>query len=165
MSEKTIGTAAFVGALEYLMKETFLGSPAGEGSAYLDREIGVMSTIGSISAREASMEINDTTIAAQTEHTKFYIDRLCEFLRGRTERVNWEQSWLIEQVNETEWDALRAAVADSYERLKVCLAEDREWNDDQIGESLGILAHTAYHLGGIRQMMKTAIARRADEEL
>lgn len=165
MSEKTIARDAFVGALEYLMRETFLGSPAGEGSAYLDREIGMMSTIGSVSAAEASMEINGTTIAAQTEHTKFYIDRLCEFLRGRTERVDWEQSWLIEEVNDAEWDALRDAVGASYERLKICLAEDRVWEFDRVGEALGILAHTAYHLGGIRQLMKAAIAIRAQEEL
>ena len=35
---------------------------------------------------------------------KFYLDRLCEFMQGRTEPVKWEQSWLIETVNEEEWD-------------------------------------------------------------
>jgi hypothetical protein len=165
MSEKTIACDSFVSALEYLMKETFVGSPVGEGSAYLDRRVGVVLTLGEISAADASMEINGTTIAAQTEHSKFYLDRLCEFLRGRTERVDWEQSWLIEEVNDAEWDALRDAVVASYERTLVCLSEDREWGKDQIGEALGMLAHTAYHLGGIRQLMKATNAVRASEEL
>lgn len=137
-----------------ILRETFEGSPEGKPSAYLDRGIGFIKTIEGLSAEQVSNKIGETTIAAQTEHAKFYLDRLCEFMKGRTEKVNWEQSWLIETVNETEWNALRDSVKKSYENVLQTFAEIETWNQDNIGDAVAIIAHTAYHLGGIRQIAK-----------
>ena len=145
----------FVGAVAYMLRESFEGSPEGQASAYLDRGIGFFSTIGAVSAEAASREFKGTTIAAQTEHAKFYLDRLCEFINGRTERVNWEDSWLIETVNEAEWDALRSTVTKSYESALRCLASVEDWTEDRTGMAIGLVAHTAYHLGAIRQIAKS----------
>jgi len=137
-----------------ILRETFEGSPEGQGSAYLDRRIGIFPMLENLSAEQVSREINETTIAAQTEHAKFYLDRLCEFMNGRTEPVNWEQSWLIETVNDAEWNALREAVRKSYENVLRTFAEIETWNQDNIGDAIAIIAHTAYHLGAIRQLIK-----------
>jgi len=145
----------FVEAAAYLLRETFEGSPEGVPSAYLDRGIGFFSTLRDISADQASREIGSTTIAAQTEHAKFYLDRLCEFISGRTERVNWEDSWLIETVNETEWNALRETLRNSYTDAIKCLASNRDWNTTKSGMAMGLIAHSAYHLGAIRQLTKS----------
>ena len=143
----------FTNSVLYLLKETFEGSGK-EGSAYLDRVVGVFTTLDALSAEEVSRRINGITIAAHTEHFKFYLDRLCEFIRGRTEAVNWEQSWLIEEVNETEWNALRGVVRKAYENVLLTFAEVETWNQDNIGDAVAIVAHTAYHLGAIRQLAK-----------
>ena len=145
----------FAGAVAYLLRETFEGSPEGQPSAYLDRGIGFFSTLDSLSAAQVSTEFTGTTIAAQTEHAKFYLDRLCEFINGRTERVNWDDSWLIETVNDTEWDALRSTVRGSYENALRCVAAVEEWTEDRTGMAIGIVAHTSYHLGAIRQIAKS----------
>jgi hypothetical protein len=145
---------AFLKSLVYLLRETFEGSPV-EGSAYLDRGVGFLNTVAEIDADGASADFFGTTVAAQTEHAKFYLDRLCEFINGRTEKVNWDHSWLIEDVDRTEWDALRDGVRSSYEKTMQCLAGVDEWSEKQVGLGLGILAHTAYHLGSIRQIAKT----------
>src|SRR5260221_2228653 len=146
-----IPKATFVESVAYLLRETFEGSPAGQPSAYLDRGVGIFSTLSDLTAENASRETMDMTIAAQTEHAKFYLDRLCEFIGGRTERVNWDDSWLIEIVNENEWDALRASVRNTYENTLKCLAGVESWNELQIGMAIGLVAHTSYHLGAIRQ--------------
>ena len=143
----------FLKPLMFLLHETFEGSPA-TGSAYLDRSVGVFSTLEKLSAEQVSRETGGITIAAHTEHLKFYLDRLCEFIGGRTEKVDWEQSWLIDDVNEIEWDALRGGVKKSYENLLRCLAEVADWKEDKTALAMGILAHTAYHLGAVRQMAK-----------
>lgn len=137
-----------------ILRETFEGSPEGQGSAFLDHGIGVLPTINKLSAEQVSREINETTVAAHTEHAKFYLDRLCEFMKGRIEKVNWEQSWLIETVNDEEWNALRDAVRKSYENVLRTFAEVETWNQDNIGDAVAIIAHTAYHLGAIRQIAK-----------
>lgn len=123
-------------------------------SAYLDRGVGVFITLDSVTAEQASKDHFGTTIAAQTEHAKFYLDRMCEFINGRTENVNWEDSWLIETVNDAEWDALRMAVRASYESTLRCLAGVEDWSEDRVGEAMAMVAHTAYHLGAIRQIAK-----------
>lgn len=137
-----------------ILRETFEGSPEGQPSAYLDRGVGFIKTIENLSAEQVSKNIGETTIAAQTEHAKFYLDRLSEFMTGRTESVNWEQSWLIETVNETEWDALREAVKKSYENVLRTIARIETWDGSNVGDPVAIIAHTAYHLGAIRQMVK-----------
>ena len=144
-----------VGGVAYLLRETFEGSPDGQASAYLDRGVGFFTTLDKLSAENASREFSGTTVAAQTEHAKFYLDRLCEFISGRTERVNWEDSWLIETVNDAEWDALRQTVRKSYENVLRCLAAVDDWTEDRTGMAIGMVAHTAYHLGAIRQISKT----------
>jgi hypothetical protein len=150
----TIEKQKFVGSLAYLLRETFEGSPEGQMSAYLDHGTGFFSTLGKVSAAQASQDISEMTIAAQTEHAKFYLDRLCEYLNGRTEPVRWEDSWLIETVNDTEWDSLREGVKKSYESALRCIAELDSWNEMQTGMAIGMIAHSAYHLGAIRQLAK-----------
>lgn len=152
--ENGIPTQQFAGAIAYLLRESFEGSPEGQPSAYLDRGNGFFSTLDGLSAADASTEFEGTTIAAQTEHAKFYLDRLCEFINGRTERVNWEDSWLIETVNDTEWDGLRLSVRKSYKNTLECIASIADWNEQRTGMAVGMIAHTAYHLGAIRQIAK-----------
>src|SRR5687767_10103340 len=125
----------FAESIAYLLRESFEGTPDGLPNVYLDRGVGFFVTLADVSASAASKEFHGTTIAAQTEHAKFYLDRLCEFMAGRTEKVNWEDSWLIETVNDTEWDALRTTVKASYENTLRCLASVEDWSEDQIGRA------------------------------
>ncbi|MFZ1701702.1 MAG: hypothetical protein WBO10_12595 [Pyrinomonadaceae bacterium] len=150
----SIARKQFVEAAAYLLRETFEGSPEGQPSAYLDRGVGIFITLNDLSAEAASKDVHGTTVAAHTEHAKFYLDRLCEYINGRKESVNWEDSWLIESVNGAEWDALRASARNSYEKALRCLAQDRVWSEMQVGMAMGLIAHSAYHLGAIRQMVK-----------
>ena len=152
--DDSITKQQFTAAVAYLLRESFEGSPEGQPSAYLDRGIGLFITLNELSALSASKDVNGTTIAAQTEHAKFYLDRLCEFINGRTERVNWEDSWLIETVNDAEWDALRESVKRAYENVLRCLASVEGWTEDRTGMAIGMVAHTAYHLGAVRQIAK-----------
>ena len=154
MDKNFIAKDHFLKDVLLILRETFEGSPEGQGSAYLDRGIGFVAVIEQLSAEQVSQRKNETTIAAQTEHAKFYLDRICEFMTGKTEKVNWEQSWLIETVNETEWNALRDSVKKSYENVLRTFAEIETWNQDNIGHAVSIIAHTAYHLGAIRQIAK-----------
>ncbi len=154
MNNDTIMTTDFLKDLLIVLHEAFEGSPPGAGSAFLDQGIGVLPTLDEIDYEMASDLSLGTSIAAHTEHSKFYIDRLCEFMTGRQETVNWEQSWLIETVNEEEWNILRKGVRKSYEKLLHVIAEIKIWNLDNIGDPIAVIAHTAYHLGAIRHALK-----------
>lgn len=152
--QNKISKLYFLESIAYMLRETFEGSPVGMPSAFLDRGAGFFITIDGLSADEASENRSGTTIAAQTEHAKFYLDRMFEFINGRTEQVNWEDSWLIETVNEAEWAALRDSTRRSYENSLRCIAAVDEWTQERVGEAIAMVAHTAYHLGAIRQLAK-----------
>lgn len=150
----TIKRDDFLKDVLYILRETFEGAPKGQGSAYLDQGAGVFNTLEKLTAAEVSAEGGKTSVVAHVEHTKFYLDRLVEFIEGRTEKVNWEQSWLITSVNDEEWNILREGMTKSYENVLRCLAKVETWDQENIGEAISIIAHTAYHLGAIRQMVK-----------
>jgi hypothetical protein len=158
----SIDQKAFVESIAYLLRETFEGSPEGQGSAYLDHGTGVFSTIETLSAADVSRDIAGTSIVAQLEHAKFYLDRICEFMGGRTEKVNWEDSWLIEEVTDEEWSALKLTLRSSYENVLLCVAGTEAWDEGRVGMAIGMVAHTAYHLGAIRQLAKRDESENSD---
>ncbi len=152
--KNSINKDDFLRDVLFILRETFEGSPEGQPSAYLDKGAGVFATLAGLSAEEVSTQVNSTSVAAHTEHAKFYLDRLVEFIEGRTEKVHWEQSWLIETVSIEEWDILRTGLKKSYDGVLRCFAEIENWNEEALGGAIAIIAHTAYHLGAIRQIAK-----------
>jgi DNA/RNA-binding domain of Phe-tRNA-synthetase-like protein len=57
-------------------------------------------------------------------------------------------------VSSEEWAALKETVTKSYENVLLCIAGTDGWSEDQVGMAIGMVAHTAYHLGAIRQLAK-----------
>ena len=57
-------------------------------------------------------------------------------------------------MNDAEWEALRHDLRGSYEALLRTLSSLEAWGDDEIGDGMAIVVHTAYHLGAIRQGLK-----------
>lgn len=137
-----------------LLKETFEGSPP-EGSHYLDREVGVLNTIEKISAQNASRLIGGATVAAHLEHSRFYLEILPEFMNGRTEKIDWNESWLVKTVDEAQWNLLKENVQRNYEKVAEMFQTIAVWDDEKVGGAMAIVVHTAYHLGAMRQIMKS----------
>ena len=157
MSE-TIVTKDFVGNLFTLLVETF-ESPPRPGSAYLDQKAGLFDTLDTISAEQASRPITEggTSIAAQVEHTRFYLDAIEQFMNGRTEKVDWQESWQLEQVTPEAWERLKRDLKAAYESVTARFKSIEAWGDDEIGDSMAIVVHTAYHLGAIRQIVRVVV--------
>ena len=146
----------FVTAISELLTETFAGSPE-TGSIYLDRGVGVFNSLEKINAEMASRSIawEAATVAGHAEHARFYLQMLGEFMTGRTERADWNESWRVKTVDENEWAALQKSVRREYLRTLEIFGRIDLWDADKLGEAMAILAHTAYHLGAIRQIIKT----------
>ena len=156
----TISQKDFTDSLFQLLKETFEGAPADVGSAYLDKGAGLFQTLDALSAADASRSPwpGASTVAAHCEHARFYVHALLDFMRGATAKVDWGQSWLVREVSAGEWDGLRAELRAAYETLTGHLRAVETWGDEEVGDALAILVHTAYHLGAIRQLAAAAKA-------
>jgi hypothetical protein len=154
---KTINQADFTGSLFALFKETFESTNEAFGTMYIDKDTGLFATLETIDAETASRSIseNSTTIAAHCEHTRFYLDFLNNYLKEDFKMVDWQDSWNVKTVNDDEWTTLRGQMHKAYQNVSDTFKEIETWNDFKISGALGILAHTAYHLGAIRQIAKT----------
>ena len=119
----------------------------------LDRGTSLFETLATIDAATASRVFSSraSTIAAQVNHTRFYLDVLLRNMRdGDTTPADWDSSWQVTKVTPEEWDALITGLRASYDEIKTIAANLDEWTDDSVGGAMAIIAHSAYHLGEIR---------------
>jgi hypothetical protein len=144
-----------------LLKETFEGPPREGGSAYLDKGAGLFQTLDSLGSEAASHRLfpGAPTVAAHCAHAGYYVRVLHTFLLRREPEVDWPASWRTQRVEPEEWDALKAELRSDYEALMATLGSLEAWGDDEVGDSMAIVVHTAYHLGAIRQLVRVAQAR------
>jgi hypothetical protein len=138
-----------------LLKETFEGPASTGPSAFLNKGTGLFQTVDDISARVASAETRagGSTIAAHTEHIRFYVTVHHKLMLGVSEKIDWDESWRIRTVTAVEWDNLRRDLRKAYAIVDEHLRGLDKWGKDDCGLTMAIVAHTAYHLGAIRQIL------------
>ena len=141
--------------LESLLDETFHTVH----SHYLDKETSLFETLATISAAEASQPVGGrcATLAAQVNHIRVYIEVLERYMRGEeVGQTDWAASWRVSGVDDEEWESLKQRLDTAYQHMLATMRGFTTWEgEDEIGGTLAILAHTAYHLGEIRQALCT----------
>lgn len=126
--------------------------------AYLDKGTSLFETLEHVSAEQASRAASDqvATIAAQVKHVRFYLGVLQDYaLNKNVGRVDWGEVWrTIKQVTPEEWETLKRELKETYQSVLATLKSLDGWEgENNISGALGILVHTAYHLGEIRQAL------------
>jgi uncharacterized damage-inducible protein DinB len=126
---------------------------------YLDKHTSLFETLATISAEEASQPVGDhcATLAAQVNHIRVYLEVLEHAMRGEAVgQTDWAASWRVGGVDEAAWASLQQRLAAAYQRVLATMAgaTPRE-SAAALSGALAILAHTAYHLGEIRQALCT----------
>jgi hypothetical protein len=145
----------FTEELLQLLKETFEGPAPIGPSAFLNKGTGLFQTVHEVSAEVASAQArpDGSTVAAHTEHIRFYVAVHYKLMLGLRENIDWDKSWRIKTVNAAEWDDLRHELRRAYDTVTTHLQTLDRWGEDDGGLALAIVAHTAYHLGAIRQLI------------
>ena len=143
----------FRSGLRFVLDEAF---EKVEG-VFLDPGDSLFETLATISAEEASKPLGPGSgnIAAKVNHTRFYLDAATEANRtGEYKKLDWDSSWQVGAVDEAQWRDLIDRLRTSYGEIKTFVDTFEDWNDRYIGGAFGIVAHTAYHLGEIRQALQ-----------
>jgi hypothetical protein len=149
-----IPVSVFRAALLALLDETFTEVTG----IYLDRGTSMFETLATVSAEDASRPVGGgcASLAAQVNHTTFYLDVAQQFAAGNPpQKVDWDASWDVCAVDDEEWQVLIQKLRDAYQATRHFAATFDNWNEDFVGGALGIVAHCAYHLGEIRQALCT----------
>jgi len=152
----SIQTEHFTNALLELLDETF----DQVHGFYLDKGNSLFETLATVSAEQASVPVGGrcATLAAQVKHVAFYLDVLERAVRTQTyERQDWGQIWReTSAVSAAEWAELATQLRASYDRIKQLIADTPEWPSERhLGGAMAAVAHSAYHLGEIRQALCT----------
>ena len=151
-----IAVERFTRELFELLDETF----EQHHGIFLDRGTSLFETLVTISAEEASRPVSATcaTLAAQVEHVRFYLEVLERHTSGQeVGKVDWGEIWrTVGAVTPQEWETSKNRLKETYQRVLKMLKSFETWEgENDIGGSLAILVHTAYHLGEIRQALCT----------
>ena len=148
----------FQRALGTLLIEIFDGPP-GEAAYLLNPgDPGLLRQIDGIDARAASTRSmpGTTTVAAHVDHVHYGLTLLNRWAAGEQNPwadADWSASWKRGTVTDDEWQTLRQKLRSEVERWKTAVAKRTEWDDISAPGALSSAAHTAYHLGSIRQIL------------
>jgi hypothetical protein len=126
-----------------------------EGSSqvwFSSRNTGLFSSLQSVSAEQASKN----GIAAHTEHLRWSLSTVNAMMRGERPAMDWTQSWTVKTVSKSEWQNLLEQLQTEYQALQTNLPPNPDLTDRMlITSGVALVAHAAYHLGAIRQMIAT----------
>lgn len=153
---QTISQATFTEQFFDLLDEVFVT----HHGIFLDKGTSLFETLAGISAAEASVPVGGkcASLAAQVTHVIFYLDVVEQYMSGNPPQdVDWGEIWrTVEKISPQEWDALRAKLQATYQRIHdLCRAQTNWDNADFLGGAMAVMVHTAYHLGEIRQALCT----------
>lgn len=153
MSESPPG-AVMMELVTRMLKEAFEGAP-GPWTYFTDtsRGTGILATINALSAAEASQVggPGGSTIAAHVQHLIGSTRATALSLKGQHVSLERGHGWTPTVVDERVWNALREALRSEYNALLVSVGMRMKWNEEMVGTAYGAIAHSAYHLGAIRQ--------------
>jgi hypothetical protein len=144
----------FTKALLLLLEETF-DSVYG---LYLDKGTSLFETLATITADEASIPIGKgcASLAAQVSHVSFYLDVLDRVVRNpELPKVDWNEIWsTVSRVTPDEWAGIQEELRSNYGRILALVKDAPAWpSEREIAGAIAVVAHTAYHLGEIRQAL------------
>lgn len=151
----TMSKNAILDQVIELLRETFEGERAkGEGTQYLDHDSGIRSTLSRITAEQASRRVDGhPSIAAHARHMNFHLRVASEWIRGDHSRRDWPGSFEPQSVTDEEWAGIQQDLEASRTELIRELESLSPERFLEEGAGMGAIAHLAYHLGAIRQLM------------
>lgn len=148
----------FKQALSKLLIEIFEGPPGNEAYLHNPGDPGLLRQLESITASAASTPSRPgkRTIAAHVDHVHYGLTLLNRWAAGEENPwadADWNASWQRTSVTEDQWRLLCRNLREQSETWQNAVAARTDWNEITAAGALSSAAHTAYHLGAIRQIL------------
>jgi hypothetical protein len=145
-------------AVTKLLTEIFEGPPGEEAYMLNPGDPGLLRQLESISAATASARPipGRASIAAHVDHVHYGLSLLTRWAGGEANpwaNADWNVSWERTVVSEEQWRTLRDNLRREAETWRKAASALSEWDDLTTAGTISSIAHTAYHLGAIRQIL------------
>ena len=150
--------SVFQRALSNMLTEIFGGPPGEEAYVLNPGDPGLLRQLDSIDAKAASTPPTQgqKSIAAHADHICFGLAILNRWAAGETNPwagADFNASWQRTAVTDDQWRALREGLRGEAGKWQKAVAARTSWDDLSAAAGLSTAAHTAYHLGAIRQIL------------
>jgi len=154
----TANDSVFQQALCNLLVELFDGPPAREAFVLNVGDPGLLRQLEGVDAQTASTRpmAGLTTIAAHVAHVHYGFTLLNRWAAGEPNpwaTADWHASWRRERVTDDEWRRLRDKLAQATADWKQAVRTRDTWDGMSASGAISSAAHTAYHIGAIRQIL------------
>ncbi len=151
----------FQSAVSKLLTEIFDGPPGAEAYILNPGDSGLHRQVQTISASMASAQPipRKPSIAAHVDHIHYGLSLLTRWLSGEENpwaNADWNGSWKRNSVTEEQWNTLREKLHKEAGAWQKGVAVRVQWDEARAADALSTIAHTAYHLGAIRQIIASA---------
>jgi hypothetical protein len=148
----------FQRALGKLLTEIFDGPPGREAYLLNPGDPGLLRQLDSIDAGAASARPmpGKTTVASHVDHVLYGFTLMNRWAAGEPNpfaNADWEASWKRTTVTDDQWRSLRDSLRREADKWRKHVADRATWDDMSAAGALSSAAHTAYHLGAIRQLL------------
>jgi hypothetical protein len=148
----------FSHAFAALFRE-LLDGPEKPGQAYMlnTGDIGLLRSLDAISAEAASRSSQGgASIAAHVDHLRYGLSLLNAWSGGANpwDTADFTTSWRISTVTDAEWRELRSQLRAESQKWLEAVRGRQLSTSTEANEVFGSIAHLAYHLGAIRQIVK-----------
>jgi hypothetical protein len=145
-------------AVSKLLTEIFDGPPGTEAYILNPGDSGLLGQLEKISAATASQQAipGKPSIAAHVDHVHFGMSLLTRWIAGEEDPwadADWTGAWKRNTVTDEQWRTLRDNLRKESDTWRKAVGVRTEWDDITAAGALSTIAHTAYHLGAIRQIL------------
>lgn len=149
--------SVFQRALSNMLTEIFDG-PGREAYVLNPDDPGLLRQLETIDAITASRHPSPgaSTIAAHADHLRFGLSLLNRWAAGDPNPwagADGDASWRRTELTEDQWRILRDGLRREAEEWRKVVDTRTSWDGMSAAAGLSTAAHTAYHLGAIRQIL------------
>lgn len=146
-------------SLRTLLKETMFRAASEEAYVINRNEPGFIDTLKSLTAKVVSTPPRPgrKPIVSHANHVLYGLGLVSRALDGDMKAfadADWDVAWKLERVNDAEWAELLGRLeATAQHVLDAASQKVTSLSGVMLTGTLGIAAHTAYHLAAVRQIL------------
>jgi hypothetical protein len=150
--------SVFQNAMRKILTEIFDGPPGKDAFLLNPGDPGMLGQLESIDATTASSRpmAGLTTVASHVDHVHYGVTLMNRWIAGEPNpwaSADWTASWKRTTVTEEQWRTLRDNLRKETDKWRRAIETHSDWNEMSAPGAISSAAHTAYHLGAIRQIL------------
>jgi hypothetical protein len=146
-------------SLRTLLRETLFRAADDECYVINPKEPGFVDTLKGLSASDASTPPHSgrKPVVSHANHVLYGLELVSRAVDGDPhafDNTDWSAAWKLETVTDAEWRDLVARLEKTAAHIVEAGPNVQAWNPIMLTGMFAVAAHTAYHLGAIRQIIK-----------